>query len=215
MICFSFFSCEKPKLNGNGNVVIETRNLTAFKRIYTSGSTPIFVSYGSEYSVRLEGSANLIDRYQTIVSDNELSLGYEFTRLGNDDVKIYVTLPSLEEITLSGSAKIEVIGTFSPQEYFSADISGTGDIELLGNMASEQTKVNISGAGDALLGALKSKNAVLVVSGKGNVKNSVTGHLKAVISGSGNIFYIGSPTIEYSISGSGKLMKNLQPIANK
>lgn len=208
LLCLFLFSCKKERINANGNKITDVRHPGTFHHVHTSGSTPVFISYGTDYKVELKGSENLIGRYKTTVSGDELALGYEHLQLGNDDLKIYVTLPLLEKITLSGSAKFEINGTFPQQTSFSADISGSGNIELLGVMKADNTKINISGSGDAVFKNLVSKNAVLSISGNGDIRNSVTENLKAGISGSGNIYYTGNPVIDSGISGTGRVIKN-------
>jgi len=202
-----FLSCKKDQINADGDQTSEVRKPGNFKQVYTSGSTPIFISYGSEYKIELKGSKNLIARYKTTISGDELALGYEHLELGKDDLKIYVTLPLLEKISLSGSTTIEIHGNFPDQATLLTDISGSGDIELLGTMKTENSKINISGSGDARFKNMISKNAVLSVSGSGDIWNSVTANLKAGISGSGNIYYTGEPVVDSGISGTGRVIK--------
>lgn len=207
-LSFCLFSCKKDRISANGKQTTEIRTLSTFTHVHTSGSTPVFITYGNEYKVEIKGSENLVSRYKSTVSGSELSLGYEQLSLGKDDLKVYVTLPLLQKITLSGSAKMEVNGSFPDQSDFFADISGSGNIQLLGAMKSELTKINVSGTGNALFKNLISRTAELNISGNGDIRNSVDYELKGTISGHGNIYFTGNPTLQLAVSGTGKVLKD-------
>ncbi len=206
-LLFLFPSCEKERIDADGRQVTEVRKQVPFTHVHTSGSTPVFITYGTEYKVELEGSANLVSRYQAVVSGNEISLGYGDFRLGRDDLEIHVTLPLLAKVSLSGSAKIEIDGIFPNQSSLHADVSGSGAIELTGKMVVDRVNVNISGKGDVRFGNLSGRNAFLNISGNGNIINGVTDNLQAVISGSGNVYYTGNPHVEARLSGTGRVIR--------
>ncbi|RZM30600.1 MAG: hypothetical protein EOO88_00105 [Pedobacter sp.] len=200
-------SCKKESIDANGDRITVNRTPGIFHHIHTSGSTPITISYGSVYQVEIKGSSNLVSKYQSTISGEELNLGYEFIRLGKDDLSVHVTLPVFNKLTLSGSAKIQITGAFPEQAKFVSDISGSGQIEVLGSMRAVETRINMSGSGEALFKKLTSQNAFLNISGSGDIENTVTDALTASISGSGNIRYSGNAVVTKSISGSGRVFK--------
>lgn len=206
-ISFFFVSCTKDRLTADGNITTEIRTLGAFNEVRSSGSTNIHIIYGTEYKVELRGSANLLPRYETRVHNNVLDLGYERVNVQNDDIEIYVTMPIVSAVSLSGSGNLIISGNFPDQDYFRLSISGSAEVEVLDTFNADNVVVNISGSGDANLQKVISKHSDVKVSGSGNVSVTAIESLKVTISGSGKVFYLGNPVISSSISGSGKVVK--------
>ncbi|HKG06396.1 MAG TPA: head GIN domain-containing protein [Pedobacter sp.] len=208
LICGSaLLGCKKETIDANGGQVTETRSPGHFTHVHTSGTSPVFITYGSEYKVELRGSENLIAKFRTTVSGDELAVGYQYLQPGKDDIRVYVTLPKLRKVSLSGSATMELDGSFPYLPSFAADISGSGKIKLKGDMEAGETRINLSGSGNALLDNFRSENAELNISGTGDIRTGITEKLKAIISGSGSIYYSGNPILETSISGTGQVIK--------
>jgi hypothetical protein len=202
--------CKKDTINANGRQVTQIRTPGNFTHIHTSGGSPVFITYGGEYKVELKGSENLIAKFKTTINGDELAVGYGHLELGKDDILVYITLPKLRKVSLSGSATIQLQGSFAYLPSFAADISGSGEIKLNGDMEAGETSINVSGSGDALLDPLRSENAQLNISGSGDIRTGITEKLKATISGSGSIYYSGNAILETFITGSGKVIKKAQ-----
>jgi len=199
--------CKKDLLRGNGKKISEQRATGNFDKIYTSGSAPVYITYGQNFSVRVTGSQNLVAEYLTDVANGELRLGYGNIQIRKDDVEIHITAPAVERVIINGSARIEFLGNFPFQNEFTGDISGSGEVKVTGSMKSALTKFNMSGSGRATMQNLISSKAELKISGSGDIYNTVNEDLVATISGSGNIYYSGNPTIHKAMSGSGKIIK--------
>ena len=202
-----FISCKKDRLTANGDMKTETRTPGTFTGIRGSGANAIHISYGSEYKVELKGSSNLIPYFKTNVVNNKLVLDYGNASVWCDDLEVFVTLPMLKSINLSGSSKVEVKGSFPLVNFFSVDISGSGEVKVADLMATEELDVTISGSGNVDVQKMASKRADASISGSGDVRLKVEELLNATISGSGKVYYTGSPVVESRISGSGKLIK--------
>lgn len=202
-----FLSCSKDRLTANGDKITETRNPGEFKGVSISGSTDAHITYGNEFKVVLRGSSNLIPRFESKIRSGILYLEYEHVNVKHDDIEIYVTMPLVERLAISGSGEIDVEGDFPPSDKLRVLVSGSGSVELDRPLTVDQTSVDISGSGNADLEKLQTKTADVDVSGSGDVKIKVQNNLKARISGSGKIYYLGSPVVDSSISGSGKVIK--------
>lgn len=200
-------ACSKDKLTANGDKTTETRQPGNFTGVNTSGSTIIHINYGTEHKVVLKGSNNLIPYYKTEIINGILYLGYQKASVQHDDLEAFVTLPYLNNISVSGSSNVDIAGQFPTIETFKVSISGSGEIEADDLLTAKETNVNISGSGEADLKKLNSKKADVDLSGSGEVKIGVETHLKVRISGSGKVQYLGLPEIDSKISGSGKLIK--------
>lgn len=203
----SIISCSKDRLSASGDKITETRSPADFTGINTSGSTPVHISYGTEYKVMLKGSNNLIPHFKTNTINGTLYLGYEKASVQHDDVEAFVTLPQISKVSVSGDSDVDITGQFPTIETFKLSISGSGEVDVHTTLNASQTNISISGSGEADLKKLATKNADIDISGSGEVEISVEENLKARISGSGKIYYLGSPQIDSQISGSGKLIK--------
>ncbi|NRF38161.1 GIN domain-containing protein [Pedobacter foliorum] len=206
-ISLLFISCSKDRLTASGDKITEERKPGSFTGISGSGSNPIHIVYGADFKVILKGSDNLIPRFKTKVMSNVLYLEYEQASVRHDDIEVFITMPLIDRVSLSGSGEVEIKGQFPDVDVFKTSISGSGEVEIDEPLNARQTKVDISGSGNADLEKLNTKTADIDVSGSGDVKIKVQDLLKAKISGSGKVYYWGSPQVNSDISGSGKVIK--------
>lgn len=200
-------SCSKDRLTASGDKTTETRNPGTFTGINGSGSNNIHVDYGNEFKVILKGSNNLIPHFKTEIMGSTLYLSYNRVNVQHDDIEIFVTMPAINYVSLSGSGEVDIRGAFPETELFKLNISGSGEVEVDNAFSVKKADINISGSGEADLAKLDSKQADIDVSGSGDVKIKVQDVLKARISGSGKIYYLGSPQLDTKVSGSGKVIK--------
>lgn len=207
LISIISFSCTKDRLSADGNIMTEIRNPGTFTGVYSSGANPITITYGTEYKVEIKGSGNLIPRYKTQIFNGTLNLGYEFVRIGKDDIEVFVTMPVVNHASMSGSGKLNINGIFPVQNQFRLTISGSSDTKVNGVMLADDVNVNISGSGDADLQNIQAKTGDVRISGSGDARLSVQNMLKARISGSGKVFYTGNATVDSEVSGSGTVVK--------
>lgn len=200
-------SCNKDRLTASGDKSTETRTVKQFTGIESSGANDIHISYGTEFRVMLKGSDNFLPYFKTEVLGNTLRLGYERVNVKHDDVEIYVTLPALNYISLSGSGDATISGSFPQLNVLQVLISGSAELEAENSLQTDELLVKISGSGEVDLKRVQSNSAELSISGSGEAKIGACQHLKARISGSGKVYYTGTPLIDSQISGSGKLLK--------
>lgn len=200
-------SCSKERLEANGNKITDVRKPGTFDGVSSSGSNRVYISQGEEFHVELRGSSNLVSHFETKVRGNTLELGYKNASVSDDDIEVYITMPELEFLALTGSGEMSVRGDFPSKEKFNLRISGSGDIELHDELEVKNADIDLSGSGKAELENLHAENADIDISGSGDVKVSVSAHLRSRISGSGQVFYRGNPELDSNITGSGKVVK--------
>lgn len=200
-------SCTKERLEANGNKITELRTPGTFDGVSSSGSNRVYITQGQEFRVELRGSSNLINSFETKVRANTLELGYRNASVSDDDIEVYIIMPEVEFLALTGSGEMSVRGNFPAQDKFNLRISGSGDIELHDELDVKNADIDVSGSGKAELENLSAENADIDISGSGDVRLSVSGHLRSRISGSGQVFYRGSPEVDSKVSGSGKVVK--------
>lgn len=198
-------------ISGNGNVQKETRNPGIFTKVHSSGSADIEITSGSNCAVIVEDDENLLPYLETNVENGTLNIHYRNgVSVSNDHAKIYVTAPTLSEVSTSGTSNIMISGLLKNSDKISFNTSGTGNIEgevnapaisvtisgvgsikLSGN--TKNFDCHISGVGHALCGNLASENTNVSVSGVGDAHVFASVHLSATVSGAGGIYYRGNP----------------------
>jgi Putative auto-transporter adhesin, head GIN domain len=129
---FSMFaSCSKDVIHGDGSIVTSERSVSNFSGIDISGANNVFISYAPTVSVSIKGYGNLVSHYVTEVRDNKLYLHYaENTNVRNDNVQVYITMPSFDALSLSGSCSINATGKFDNTDELSVSTSGNGDVNI-------------------------------------------------------------------------------------
>lgn len=211
-----------------GRGAIETRTLvmddfTGFKNAIAAD---IYISQGDEQKVIIEAQENIID----ILSLDRVESGFWTIKYDDLDfvgrikpVKIYITVPSLDKLEISGSGDVRGETSFTDLDELDLVVSGSGNIFL--DLESESLELNVSGSGDIrLTGKAQIMNANISgsgnikafdllsnrvncrISGGGDARLSVEDYFIAVISGGGNIIYKGTPEMYVRVSGSGRVI---------
>jgi hypothetical protein len=199
--------CSKDRLTASGDKITETRFPGEFNGVNTSGTNKVYISYGTEFKVELRGSNNLLSHFKTNVMSSTLYLGYENANVQHDDVEVFVTLPVVKKVAISGSGAVSIEGSFPVTNSFRLSISGSGETIVKSPFESDEVLVDISGSGMADLQKINCKKADIDVSGSGDARVTVQQNLKARISGSGKIYYTGNAEVDADVSGSGKVIK--------
>ncbi len=205
----------------------ETRDLSGFTKISFGTSGYLYITFGSEYKVVLEGDGSYLDEIVTEVRGDRLVIRNRHNNWNfrmNQKVTVYITMPELEGLGVSGSGKAEIrdvvkgsdldLGVSGSGRIITSDlnvsrldcgISGSGNINLQGGGNIDNADISISGSGGFTGENAKIDMADISISGSGNCSCNVTGSLKAGVSGSGDITYTGNPKIDARVSGSGKV----------
>lgn len=199
-------ACKKERISGGGIIVSQERTLTDFTKIHTFGSTDVYVTQGANFKVEVKGYENLMAHFETNLNANTLEVGYKNNiSINNDNIKVFVTMPVLNSLSISGSGNINTYGNFIGNVSFETHISGSGDISL--STGTTQNYIStISGSGNIRAFGLVAQDADISISGSGDNEVNATASLKIEIAGSGNVFYKNSPAINYHISGSGSVI---------
>lgn len=220
---------DKNKINGNGNVVTETRTTSDYDGIKIAGSFDVDLVAGKEGKIILKGEQNLLAAIKVEVEENSLKIYVEKSTniRPSSGKKIQITVPfeKISALSLAGSGdvvskdaiktdnltiKLAGSGNFIlPVDTKNLDlkVSGSGNIHLKGKTDIFSTK--LAGSGDIDASDLKSKIVDANVSGSGNSKVTCNESLTARVSGSGNIKYAGNPEKrDVKVSGSGTISKS-------
>lgn len=224
----SFAQWPWKKIEGDGRLQKETRQVGAYTAVASSGAWNVIIGYGASNSVQVEGDANLLAYIETRVEDGRLSIRSQknVNLRSKNKITVYVSLTKITGLSLSGSGDMIGQGRFSNEGVTDFKLSGSGTIKLSfdkvttaainisgsGNIhlsgAANAIMVNISGSGNADCGNLIAEDASAHISGSGNVTLHANRSIDASISGSGNVFYKGSASdVKKHIAGSGRLIR--------
>lgn len=208
----------------------ETRNLKGFDRIGFGIAGSLSIKIGPQFDVVLEGNKDDLEEVITEISGDKLIIRQENWRHHfNEKINIYITMPELESLSVSGSGQAKIIDNIQGADEMNlsvsgsgklitaglevndleCSISGSGDINIGSGGTADRAEISISGSGGYKGEDFEIDHLTVRVSGSGSCYCNVSGILNASISGSGNVTYKGNPKIDAKVSGSGKVRSAL------
>jgi hypothetical protein len=186
---------------GSGHAISQARTVGPFTAVQLAGSNNVTIHVGGRRQVVVRADDNLINRVTTRVQAGRLLIGNtpgSFTT--STPMSVEVTVPSLDELSLSGSGVVSATAIKAPTLHVT--IPGSGMLVATG--AVTRLIVTLAGSGDARLDRLVAGSADATLSGSGRILLNVTNRLDARVSGSGAIIYSGDPAhVTSSVTGSG------------
>ena len=209
-----FQDCER----GDGPIVEEVLDMSEFTGIDLKVDANVYLTQGDFFEVVAKGEQNVINELELDVRNDTWDI--EFDDCMKDyELDLYITLPKVEFLAISGSGEILGETFFNPQditlrisgsgdmclglycENIDAKITGSGEMELEGT--AEQFDLKITGSGDVGAFNLITEKADIEITGSGDAAVHVLELLKVRITGSGDVSYKGFPELDIDISGSG------------
>lgn len=217
------------KVDGNGNVVTQTRNVSDYDAVALTGSMDVILVKGREGNLKIEAEENLQQHIVTEVNGGKLKIsvekGYSINPSRNHDIIITVPFTDLDRVSLTGSGDIRSSDIITARDFSlsvtgsgniklpvqakstSASITGSGDVNLSGSSVDFDCKV--TGSGDVSAFDFKAEHVKASVTGSGDIQVYASKSLKASTPGSGDIEYRGNPEKEdFRTMGSGSISKN-------
>jgi hypothetical protein len=227
VLCFSlamFSSCGSifnDCINGYGTTETENRTVADFQKVNFTANGKVFITQGNAQSVVVKAQRNVLDELNTNVSGGELRISFRRCIKSASPIEIYLTMPQIQGIRLSGSGDVEGMNRWQANN-LDLQLSGSGNIraqfdalntfaqlsgsgKIMASGTSLDFNTNLSGSGKIEAFGLISDDCEAQISGSGSMEINVSKQLNAKISGSGNIWYKGSPNINSQISGSGSV----------
>ncbi|MEO7767798.1 MAG: head GIN domain-containing protein [Ferruginibacter sp.] len=225
MVCFFalvvFASCNQRR--GSGNIITEKRNTGDFSGISVGGAFEVEVKSGPSIEVVVESDDNIIRFIETKVSDGILKIRTKNgTNFNNAHFKVFVTVPEINSMQISGAANVKVKDQLNSHQKISlnvsgagrleatvdapeiyAEVNGAGKIELSGR--TRNYKAHVSGSGNLKSANLKSENTEVEASGAGSARVHASVTLRADASGAGNIYYRGGANVQQKTSGAANI----------
>ena len=220
---FGLSSCNTYNVIEGSNVLqTEYRRTAFFNRLELYFPAEVIVRQGPAKDIEIVAESNVINLVISRVSGSTLILADNGRLNGASNIKIYIQVPDLNAVFVSGSGR--VIGD---NKIFSNNmqlrLSGSGLIDMALDIKNDLV-VDLNGSGLIFMegdtyngiydvtgsGKIESfdmhaDNSDIIVSGSGRCETTALSRLDVRISGSGSVWYKGNPRISKSISGSGKI----------
>jgi len=206
----------------------QKREVSAFTEISLRIGANVHLKQGEQQSIEVKCSESTLAKLITEVSDRKLVIRYPndswFSKWNPGPVDIYITMPQIDALVISGSGSIFSDGKIESRildatisgsgdikladlkaEKVSATLSGSGNIHLFGKQNATELKAAISGSGNVKAIEFQADNVYIKIAGSGNCWVNCAKSLVVKLAGSGNVVYRGNPSVDSSIAGSGKV----------
>ncbi|HYQ59008.1 MAG TPA: head GIN domain-containing protein [Draconibacterium sp.] len=206
----------------------ETRDVSSFSEISLRVSATLHLTQGGEQNIRVVAEQSALEELITEVNGNKLIIRFPSMNIfhGNFNpgkVEIYVTVPDISalgvsgsgdifakkldariiDLAVSGSGNIEINDLKSDK--VKGAISGSGNISIDGKEVADELNVTISGSGSFKASGFEANTINVSTAGSGNCNVRSNGSIKARIAGSGSVYYKGNPSVDASVAGSGRV----------
>ncbi len=208
----------------------QIRNVSAFTEISLKIGANVHLKQGNSQSVEAKGKEGTLNRLITDVNDRKLVIRYPsdtwFSNWNPGPVDIFVTIPQIDGLTISGSGSIVseekidsrimnllVSGSGDIKldelnaEKVSIMLSGSGNVQLSGNGTAAELTATISGSGSVKAGDFETNDVNVKIGGSGNCRVNAVKNLIVKLAGSGNVIYKGDPLVDTAILGTGNVKK--------
>ena len=196
---FSPNSC----LDGQGSIVSETRLLADFHSINSTIFADIHLTQGPNEDIIIEAQQNILRELNTTVVEGELRLTLDRCVDIIQPVKVLITIPEINNLTLTGVGDFIAINDFDLTE-LNVVLTGVGDFNLKGTTTAMD--ITLTGVGDVKAFDLNSDMCDIDITGVGDAEVFVNDELNVTITGIGSLFYKGNPTITSNITGTGSIV---------
>ena len=206
----------------------QKREASAFTEVSLRIGADVHLKQGNTQSVEVKGKESTLDKLITEVKGRTLVIRYPndawFSKWTPGTVDIYLTMPQIDGLAISGSGSIFTDGEIESRilelmisgsgdikmadlksEKVSATLSGSGNIHLFGKKNASELKATISGSGNVKAIEFPADNVDVKIVGSGNCWVNAGKNLVAKLAGSGNVVYRGNPSVDSSIAGSGNV----------
>lgn len=212
-VLFIFPSCEK--VVGEGPLVTQTRTVGNFTGISSEMSGKVNFTIAPDYKVEITAQQNILDVLNTNVVNGVLHIDFKnnVRVREHEDLLINITAPYADYFRLSGSGNMNVQGDVAANN-LKVTLSGSGDISVQNAVIADKIDTEISGSGNISIANGSAVNEDVDISGSGKVEMAGVAAQNAIThtSGSGDVKLALSTNLDAHISGSGSVYYHGNPI---
>ena len=167
----------------------EVREVGHFRTVASSLPANVYYVQADKQEVRVESTGEFAPKVLTTVEDGKLSLKLEPGRYPKLILRVVVSSPDIEKLSVSGSGNLFHEGVLHASGSLALKVSGSGDI-VTGEIDSRDFVVQCSGSGSIRAGKLVCDDFDGQVSGSGTIRMGRIScdDFEAGVSGSGGFF---------------------------
>lgn len=220
VVLFLTTSCMFNGVKGNRNVKTATRNIPSdFEAIRVSNGIDVYLTMGSDTSLKLEADENLHDIIQTEVKDGVLRIYADENIWSAKRKRVYLTAKNINEIRSTSGAELITENTLKADDLKVAVTSGaevrlTLDVTNLSCSTTSGADARLEGRADHFVArstsgsglqatGLEAKTCEARVTSGADISVNVSEELDASATSGGNIRYSGNPKKVRKNSSSG------------
>lgn len=197
-------ACHHGRLSGvkgSGKRETQKRQVASFTSISTEGAFHIEVTCQKEPSLEIEGDDNILSLITSEVRNNVLQLSNSQGYSVSEPVKIKISVPNLEDLSVKGAGKINIKDmsndSFKIESDGAAYITASGTTKLI--------SIATNGAGAIDTHKLRASRGVVETNGVAKVDVDVKDQLDVKVSGPSSVFYQGDPVVNKTVNGPGRV----------
>jgi len=193
-------------IRGSGDLSEEDREVEGIHGVNLATIGTLYIEIGDDEALTIQAEDNLLEYIETDVRHGVLHIRTEdrVNLRPRKAVKYYLTVKSLDEITISSSGDISAPDLKADE--FTIVISSSGDLEV-GRLECNDLEIDVSSSGDTYIEELRAKSLDLSISSSGDVEigDGEVDKQDVVISSSGdyNARFLQSNEARVRISSSG------------
>ncbi|WND03295.1 head GIN domain-containing protein [Temperatibacter marinus] len=227
MMAFALSCGATNALTVGPDMVEEKRKASDFSEVQLKGPVDGYIKIGKKFSVTVKAPEDMQDKIITEVKGDKLIIKMKKGRYNwkeYKDVAVYVTMPSIDEYTASGSGDSHLSGKIKGKEFevnlngsgditvetssateLDVDLTGSGDLEIKGGKCTT-ISASLKGSGDISTKGVKCTKGSFSIMGSGDIDAYASNSAKSNIMGSGDVTIYGSPKeISSRTFGSGEV----------
>lgn len=177
---------------------------TSFSNIQVNGNVDVHITQGNIASVKAYGNEKAIEEYQfmfntdndgcTIFVVNLKDFSWDATKENHNvnqntpAITVYVTVPSLENITVYGAGDIDISKAFKQTNNLHVEINGAGDFYAK-DLTLSRLLIMINGAGDVNIKKSEcTGNVDFEVNGAGDIDvKTKCANASVIVNGAGDV----------------------------
>jgi hypothetical protein len=182
---------------GQGPTVERTRPVDGFSRIDAGAGVQVQVTIGPAGPLVVRTQENIQDMVTTAVRNGTLRIEAVGNFTVADPVVVEVTVPSLDAVTLSGGAAVEVTGLDT--EKIDLSLSGGGRATISG--VAQQVTLSAKGGAIASLGNLAAEVVMVDLDGGATAEVAASGSVQGSASGAAKLTISGDASVQVETSG--------------
>ena len=214
-------------VKGSGHSINEWREVSGITSVSLGTIGELYISLGSQESLRVEAEDNIVPYLETKVAGGELKIDAKANSSISPTmpVRYFLTVKELESVQNGSVGTITVTDSGLNADRFTISVGSTGNVTLVGLRANSvevrissvgdveihnglitYQKVVISSTGSYKAGNAHSKDAVVDINSTGSATVWVDETLDVTINSTGNVSYYGSPKVTSKLTSVGRVI---------